>query len=101
MRLHRARAGRGRRVRASPEGTATRTAAHGLARSRRPPGSGTLPAMPRTIALAACAALLACAAPAGAVVGGEPVAPETVPWFASGKCGGTLVAPDRILTAGH
>jgi hypothetical protein len=57
--------------------------------------------MPRTIVLAACAALLACAAPAGAVVGGEPVAPQTVPWFASGACGGTLVAPDRILTAGH
>jgi V8-like Glu-specific endopeptidase len=57
--------------------------------------------MPRTIALAACAALLACAAPASAVVGGEPIAPETVPWFASGNCGGTLVAPDRILTAGH
>jgi trypsin len=48
--------------------------------------------------LAACAA----AAPAGAVVGGTEVAPETVPWFVSlGGCGGTLVAADRVLTAAH
>jgi Trypsin len=48
--------------------------------------------------LAVCAA----ATPAGAVVGGRPVAPETVPWFASlGGCGGTLVAPGRVLTAAH
>ena len=48
--------------------------------------------------LAACAA----AAPAGAVVGGTEVAPESVPWFVSfGGCGGTLVAPDRVLTAAH
>jgi secreted trypsin-like serine protease len=52
-------------------------------------------------ALLSCTALLACAAPAGAVIGGEQVAPEAVPWFASGSCGGTLVAPDRLLTAGH
>jgi Trypsin len=51
--------------------------------------------------LLSCMALLVCAAPAGAVVGGQPIAPETVPWFASGNCGGTLVAPDRILTAAH
>jgi hypothetical protein len=59
--------------------------------------------MPRklTAALATCAAVLTAAAPAGAVVGGEPIAPESVSWFASGNCGGTLVAPDRILTAGH
>ena len=45
---------------------------------------------------------LAAAAPSGAVVGGEPIAPESVPWFADvGGCGGMLVAPDRILTAGH
>jgi hypothetical protein len=38
---------------------------------------------------------LAAAAPSGAVVGGEPVAPESVPWFADvSGCGGTLVAPD-------
>jgi hypothetical protein len=54
----------------------------------------------RSIVLA-CMALLVCAAPAGAVVGGQPIAPETVPWFASGDCGGMLVAPDRVLTAGH
>lgn len=51
--------------------------------------------------LAVCAAILACASPAAAVVGGELVAPESVPWFASGNCGGTLVAPDRLLTASH
>ncbi len=44
----------------------------------------------------------ASAAPAGAVVGGTPVEPASVPWFASlGGCGGTLVAPDRVLTAAH
>jgi hypothetical protein len=38
---------------------------------------------------------LAAAAPSGAAVGGEPVAPESVPWFAEvSGCGGTL-APDR------
>src|SRR5512132_4221716 len=45
---------------------------------------------------------IAAAAPSGAVVGGEPVAPETVPWLADvGGCGGMLVAPDSVLTAGH
>ena len=45
---------------------------------------------------------LAAAAPSGAVVGGEPVAPESVPWLADvAGCGGMLVAPDRVLTAGH
>jgi secreted trypsin-like serine protease len=45
---------------------------------------------------------LAGAAPAGAVVGGEPVAPESVPWLADvASCGGTLVGTDRVLTAGH
>ncbi|MEA2191228.1 MAG: chymotrypsin [Solirubrobacteraceae bacterium] len=49
-------------------------------------------------AVAACAA----ATPAGAVVGGTEVAPESVPWFVSfGGCGGTLVAADRVLTAAH
>ena len=56
----------------------------------------------------ASAALLAgtvgclAAAPASAVVEGVAVAPSAVPWFASlGGCGGTLVAPDRVLTAAH
>jgi secreted trypsin-like serine protease len=45
---------------------------------------------------------LAAAAPSGAVVGGEPIVPEAVPWLADvAGCGGTLVAPDRVLTAGH
>jgi secreted trypsin-like serine protease len=45
---------------------------------------------------------LVAAGQAGAVVGGEPVAPQTVPWFASlNGCGGVLVAPDRVVTAGH
>ena len=38
----------------------------------------------------------------GAVVGGEPLRPADVPWFAPvASCGGTLVAPDRLLTAAH
>ena len=50
------------------------------------------------VGLATCVS----AAPAGAVVGGEKVAPETVPWFAQvASCGGTLVTPDRLLTAAH
>src|SRR5829696_222705 len=41
-------------------------------------------------------------APASGVVGGVLVAEQTVPWFASWpRCGGTLVEPDRVLTAGH
>lgn len=44
-----------------------------------------------------------CAAPpAGAVVHGAPVDAASVPWFVSvGSCGGTLVAPARVLTAAH
>jgi secreted trypsin-like serine protease len=53
------------------------------------------------VAIAVICALLA-AAPAGAVVGGEPVAESAVPWFASiNGCGAVLVAPDRVATAGH
>jgi len=53
--------------------------------------------------LLAAAALLLVAAPAQAVVGGKRVAVGEVPWFANldGSCGGTLVAPDRVVTAGH
>jgi secreted trypsin-like serine protease len=56
----------------------------------------------RSSATFAFLAALVAAAPASAVVGGQRVAPAAVPWFASfGGCGGTLVAPDRVLTAGH
>ena len=54
------------------------------------------------IALLTGIALCLGAAPAHAVVGGERVAPADVPWFAFvGPCGGTLVGPDRLLTAAH
>jgi secreted trypsin-like serine protease len=35
------------------------------------------------------------------VIGGVSVDPAAVPWYASGFCGGTLVAPDRVVTAAH
>ena len=55
----------------------------------------------RPFLLTVCVSLIF-TAQAGAVVGGEKVASEDVPWFAMvGACGGTLVAPDRILTAAH
>ena len=45
---------------------------------------------------------LTMAVPASAVVGGRTVKESSVPWFASfAGCGGTLVAPDRVLTAAH
>ena len=46
-------------------------------------------------------ALLA-AAPAHAIVGGTTIDVNEVPWFANIRgCGGTLVAPDRVVTAAH
>jgi secreted trypsin-like serine protease len=55
----------------------------------------------RTLALAVIV-LLAVAVPARAVSGGETVAIQTVPFVAgTGSCTGTLIAPDRVLTAGH
>ena len=68
---------------------------------------------PAVVALAVLAALLAAApqtasaeaAPKAraAVVGGTGVAPGAYPWIVamSRGCGGSLIAPDRILTAGH
>lgn len=53
--------------------------------------------------LTAFVALLHIAAPAGAVSGGHRAAIADTPyaaWLPSG-CTGTLIAPDRILTAGH
>ena len=40
-------------------------------------------------------------APAGAVIGGERIDEASAPWLAFLGCGGTLVAPDRIVTAAH
>jgi Trypsin len=41
-------------------------------------------------------------APAASVVGGQTVPERSVPWLADvSGCGGILVAPDRVLTAGH
>ena len=52
--------------------------------------------------LLACVTFLLLAAPAGAVVGGSPQDPAAVPWYADvGTCGGTLIAPDRVMTAAH
>ena len=56
--------------------------------------------MPRLPLLTAALCLVA-AAPAGAVIHGEPLAEAQVRWFANLGCGGSLVAPDRILTAAH
>ena len=52
--------------------------------------------------LAILAVLCVTAAPAQAVVGGEKITVSDVPWFAMvGGCGGTVVAPDRVVTAAH
>jgi hypothetical protein len=56
--------------------------------------------MPRLLLLAVALCLFA-AAPAGAVIGGAPLGEAQVPWLANLGCGGTLVAPDRVLTAAH
>jgi Trypsin len=50
------------------------------------------------IAIALCLA----AAPAEAVVGGSAKPEADVPWLATlSGCGGSLVLPDRVMTAGH
>jgi secreted trypsin-like serine protease len=64
------------------------------------------------VVVAVAAALCGLGAPAAsadgptaraAVVGGTEVAPGRYPWMValSRGCGGTLIAPDRVLTAGH
>jgi secreted trypsin-like serine protease len=56
----------------------------------------------RALLMLTALAALTVAAPAGAVSGGETVAIATVPFIAgSGSCTGTLIAPDRVLTAAH
>jgi hypothetical protein len=60
-----------------------------------------MPSLPLRISLLAAGLCLLAAAPAGAVIGGSPLAEAQVPWFANLGCGGSLVAPDRILTAAH
>ena len=57
--------------------------------------------MKRWPALIVAAALVS-ATPAHAVSGGETVAVSTVPYVVGlGGCTGTLIAPDRVLTAAH
>jgi trypsin len=52
-------------------------------------------------AIVLAAACVLPASPASGVVGGQLVPEASVPWFADiGGCGGSLIAPDRILTAG-
>lgn len=55
------------------------------------------------LVLLTCLAFACLAAPASAVVGGTPQDPSEVPWYANvgGGCGGTLIAPDRVMTAEH
>src|SRR6185503_1507578 len=60
-----------------------------------------MPSLPLRISLLAAGLYLLAAASAGAVIGGSPLAEAQVPWFANLGCGGSLVAPDRILTAAH
>src|SRR4051795_13519313 len=59
--------------------------------------------MPFIRVLLATALLLALAAPAEAVSGGADADPAAYPFSADvgGICTGTLVAPDRVLTAAH
>ena len=55
-----------------------------------------------TILGAAVLAALIPAAAAHGVVGGKTVRYSAQPWFAQvGSCGGTLVAPDRVVTSSH
>jgi secreted trypsin-like serine protease len=54
------------------------------------------------VAALALVVLAVAAAPAEAVVGGRTVRASDYPWFATlPDCGGSLIAPDRIVTAAH
>ncbi len=54
--------------------------------------------LPATVAVALLL-WLGTAPPAFGVVGGAPVPEQGFPWFVTiNGCGGTLVAPDRVLT---
>lgn len=56
----------------------------------------------RIITCLAALMSLGAAAPAGAVVNGTSADPAATSWFSTvSGCGGTLVAPDRIVTAAH
>src|SRR3954470_5081229 len=93
-------ASRARAGRTAPGSRGATPARGGAARLARPSGGASRPRT-RGAALLPVAAL-ALAAPAHAVVGGKKVSAHDTPWFATlNGCGGTLVAPDRIVTAGH
>ena len=69
-----------------------------------PGAAGSMDAMNLGICIVALVGLTTClsAAPAGAVVGGERVAPETVRGSRRSRAvAETLVTPDRLLTAAH
>ena len=76
---------------------------------RRPDRGRVLTALLAALAATAAVAVAVPAAPAegprarAAVVGGEPAPPGAYPYIValSRGCGGTLIAPDRVLTAGH
>jgi hypothetical protein len=60
--------------------------------------------MARILLAGLVAVLIAASAPAPAfaIAGGRPADPAATPWFVTfDSCGGTLVAPDRVLTAAH
>ncbi|MBO2457430.1 serine protease [Actinomadura violacea] len=94
----------------SPRGAAAR-APRARTRRARP---GRVPGTAALAAVALGAALLPLAAsPASAVVGGAPASAASYPWLAAvgspvffvrpaGQfCGGVLIKPDQLLTAGH
>ena len=67
------------------------------------PGGSQTGGMPSVRVLLPVALFLVLAAPAGAVSGGADADPAAYPFIVDvgGICTGTLVAPDRVLTAAH